>query len=1079
MSSIKLELNDFNDHSVIPIPAVGFRVIGIGLDGKLKKKDSNGIVTDFSDSIPQVSSNWNSTTGISVILNKPTNVSAFANDSGYLVASQIISKLDRNINIIGTTSTKITFDNNGLVTSSGSLIASDIPLIEQTQVSGLVFTLGSKAPLFGPIFTGNVTVPNGVNTTDAVNKGQLDKIQVNIDTVNASIVWAKSGSNISNINTQNVGIGTTTPNAKLEVNSGTINKSGIRMTNLKNTTDINILQVGTVAPNTDGIIIEASGIVYSSGETGVYKLENGNSTLVGGGYTSGRLLVRDSFGNFYIVSGSSIIKITLSGVVTTHAIISGVGYIGALIIDNNDNIYVFGFSSTIIKKVNSSGVVSDLVNIVSTKTTSMILGFDNYIYLVLRDVVSSVLKISLSGSYTTLATNFAQGSRVVQAPNGDLCVTYSDNGTAPERSFYRITMNGVVTNYPKPGLTQAFSAIAVDSDNNVYGIESGNTGKIYRVSPDGIYTYISSGASGMTGLGTNGSTLYFHTNGSYLNKIFTLNAVSDSKLTTVNSDGDIIKEDRLVIKSSGILTVPNSTIQAIKDDSTGKSVTTKEYIASILAIPVKSVIELTKAELDTATANSTLIPGTLYKISGVHPSLYNDGTTSGTTIYLKALSVNKLSESGHGEFWNPKYAQGTKGNGIFHNKISATLTSTSGTFLLNESVTNNLGGTGFIIGTFTSGATNLIIGEKATWDNTVTTITGVTSGATATFSLITSAAYGLDAKTIWGGYAWKNTSGLLGGIIDKSALDSNWVKLVYSTDDYNHVFDEITYEIEHDYISSRLEVKGSNHVIWNYFDSQNWGKKIGSSNSAISAFQFGNLTNDLAFGGMSRNYVNNSWFEAVNFLGSECTGNTFKESVIHDNYLGVNMYIGLCNFDFARVSYNKFMTDNEVTYDGTYLQGVHFGKSTTFSYNLMSRNSIFYLMMDSNSSIRNVRSRNSTIYTTSLNNSYMENTTMISTTINDLSLVKSSYFRNNVFTSMQIIKNSFDSTSVQNNIVSSGSISNNVFRNSDLGVSGTSINLLGNEFISTKFIPSAGFTGTITKSTFEHSKHLHKTRRCC
>jgi hypothetical protein len=223
---------------------------------------------------------------------------------------------------------------------------------------------------------------------------------------------------------------------------------------------------------------------------------------------------------------------------------------------------------------------------------------------------------------------------------------------------------------------------------------------------------------------------------------------------------------------------------------------------------------------------------------------------------------------------------------------------------------------------------------------------------------------------------------------------------------------------------------------------------------------------------MSRNYVNNSWFEAVNFLGSECTGNTFKESVIHDNYLGVNMYIGLCNFDFARVSYNKFMTDNEVTYDGTYLQGVHFGKSTTFSYNLMSRNSIFYLMMDSNSSIRNVRSRNSTIYTTSLNNSYMENTTMISTTINDLSLVKSSYFRNNVFTSMQIIKNSFDNTSVQNNIVSSGSISNNVFRNSELGVSGTSINLLGNEFISTKFIPSAGFSGTITKSIFEHSNVL-------
>jgi hypothetical protein len=49
-------------------------------------------------------------------------------------------------------------------------------------------------------------------------------------------------------------------------------------------------------------------------------------------------------------------------------------------------------------------------------------------------------------------------------------------------------------------------------------------------------------------------------------------------------------------------------------------------------------------------SSNGLEAGTLYKISGVHPTLYDDGTTSGTTIYLNALTTNKLSKEGHGEF---------------------------------------------------------------------------------------------------------------------------------------------------------------------------------------------------------------------------------------------------------------------------------------------------------------------------------------------------------------------------------------------------------------------------------------------
>ncbi len=80
-----------------------------------------------------------------------------------------------------------------------------------------------------------------------------------------------------------------------------------------------------------------------------------------------------------------------------------------------------------------------------------------------------------------------------------------------------------------------------------------------------------------------------------------------------------------------------------------------------------SVISVTKSELDDLINNNSLIPGAYYKISGVHPSLYDDGTSSGTTIYLRASTVNTLEKNGHGLFYNPKYDQSLDGFGIWSN----------------------------------------------------------------------------------------------------------------------------------------------------------------------------------------------------------------------------------------------------------------------------------------------------------------------------------------------------------------------------------------------------------------------------
>jgi hypothetical protein len=84
-----------------------------------------------------------------------------------------------------------------------------------------------------------------------------------------------------------------------------------------------------------------------------------------------------------------------------------------------------------------------------------------------------------------------------------------------------------------------------------------------------------------------------------------------------------------------------------------------------------SVITVTYTELQSLIASSSLVPGSIYKITGFNKNmpegspenpngylpvvLYDDGTNSGITIYLQAVTNNTLSESGHGEFYNPKY----------------------------------------------------------------------------------------------------------------------------------------------------------------------------------------------------------------------------------------------------------------------------------------------------------------------------------------------------------------------------------------------------------------------------------------
>ena len=107
--------------------------------------------------------------------------------------TKVGTKLDKKITPIeGATKTKITYDANGLVTSGTNLIASDIPTIEQSQVTNLTTDLAAKVPttrtINGKALTTNITLTGGdIALTGYTIAGTAGTLPADTDTVNVAI----------------------------------------------------------------------------------------------------------------------------------------------------------------------------------------------------------------------------------------------------------------------------------------------------------------------------------------------------------------------------------------------------------------------------------------------------------------------------------------------------------------------------------------------------------------------------------------------------------------------------------------------------------------------------------------------------------------------------------------------------------------------------------------------------------------------------------------------------------------------------------------------------------------------------
>lgn len=156
-----------------------------------------------------------------------------------------------------------------------------------------------------------------------------------------------------------------------------------------------------------------------------------------------------------------------------------------------------------------------------------------------------------------------------------------------------------------------------------------------------------------------------------------------------------------------------------------------------------SIIEVTKIELDVLISANDLVAGATYKITGVDMNLY-----SGTTIFLKALTNNELTTNGNGIFYNPKYFNSS----IYNNTVSYNIIDLFGNFTQGETIVSDTGAVGYLL---TYGMVNYVSGD---WSGS-TTVSGISSTASATIDNVLAPFYDLGDDVIWGGKKWVNVSG--------------------------------------------------------------------------------------------------------------------------------------------------------------------------------------------------------------------------------------------------------------------------------------------------------------------------------
>jgi hypothetical protein len=116
----------------------------------------------FYNARPQVNVDWSATSGVAQILNKPTTIAGYGITDAY-TKTDVDSKDTNSISVAKSyTDTAIANLVNSAPSTLDTLKEIDDQLSkDESVVAALTNTVGTKAPLASPVFTGQVFIPEG------------------------------------------------------------------------------------------------------------------------------------------------------------------------------------------------------------------------------------------------------------------------------------------------------------------------------------------------------------------------------------------------------------------------------------------------------------------------------------------------------------------------------------------------------------------------------------------------------------------------------------------------------------------------------------------------------------------------------------------------------------------------------------------------------------------------------------------------------------------------------------------------------------------------------------------------------
>ena len=383
-----------------------------------------------------------------------------------------------------------------------------------------------------------------------------------------------------------------------------------------------------------------------------------------------------------------------------------------------------------------------------------------------------------------------------------------------------------------------------------------------------------------------------------------------------------------------------------------------------------NIVKVSKEEIDVLILNSKLRAGTTYNISNVDIDLYG-----GSSIFLRAISVNSLELSGTGEFYTPKY-KNIPGYGIWTKLMSMTFSLSNYNFVPGEYVNGNNSSLGIY------NSTGLIDWVSGSWSST-TLITGSISSATVSISGAVSPTHVTGSNVIYGGRLWINKTGLVGNSLDDYTLDStNWKPVEYNRFEYNLSIDDIKYDILNDRIIYRRDRHGNivdvSNLKIDLITDSDYG--FGMDNP-IKAFQWGNgldnfipIDDMISFDDNKRGVICNIIINS--FLG--CINSTAK--YIWDNKLDMGSYILTSFIDNKSSIFNNNLTNGGI---------ISSMKDSFILNNNLYNSSISNVSLYSQSSIVNCDISNGSIENSKMSVSSIVNSYLVRGTIRNLHIMTS------------------------------------------------------------------------------------------